>query len=623
MGERGGVWGGTGRYDGTAVRRYDGPSRSCYRPTALPPYRRTAATAVTLAPLAAWGWLRPAPTQPLRRYSLALPPEQALRPVFGGKIALTQDGETLVYRGGPSEERTQLYVRDRSELQARPLPGTEDAIGPMISPDGKRVAFFTGHREGFLGATTIRIADLEGTGAVMTVAENLSMYAVGDWGLDGFIYTNAWWGGLIRIPADGGPVDTLTVLDRSRGEWAHICPQVLPGGRRVLFGIWHGESREAPGEIAVLDLRTRLQKVITSGFAAHYDQRTGQLLVQVDEGGLLAARFDPSRAALVGPPLPLVGRATAEVAIAGGGALVYRVTVGGNQRAKPVRVSRTGRESEIDSSWSPGPYWDVRLSPDGGRLALVGGDSTSGIWIKQLDGGPLSRLTAAENVYSLDWTSDGRDLTGLSTDELLSIRADGSRPAATLLKLVEPVGDAIWSHDGRWLVLRTDAPNFDLRAVRVGNDSASVTISASPRFSEMAATLSPDDRWVAYVSDESGRYEVYVRPFPNAADARWQVSTAGGTEPRWSHGGKEIFYRSAAGEMVAAAVGTTAGFSPGSQRVLFRADAMRANPTHRVYDVTPDDQQFVMLRLEAEASGSQELIVVENWPALLNRKKPR
>jgi serine/threonine-protein kinase len=251
----------------------------------------------------------------------------------------------------------------------------------------------------------------------------------------------------------------------------------------------------------------------------------------------------------------------------------------------------------------------------------MAGDRTADIWIKQLDHGPLSRLTFEEFLkFRPTWTPDGGAVTyivdpGNNNAVVYRKRADGSGAPERLYSSDRSVAEALWSRDGKWLVLRTTLPTRDIIAMQPGGDSTPIPIVASPKFEERAATLSPDGRFIAYQSDESGRDEIYVRPFPRADDGRWQLSTAGGSEPLWGRDGREIFFRAASGEMMAVPVTITPSFSPRTPQVLFDTKAYAKGASYRAYDVAPDDQRFVMLRSLDDAASRQpaQLVFVDNW----------
>jgi serine/threonine-protein kinase len=268
-----------------------------------------------------------------------------------------------------------------------------------------------------------------------------------------------------------------------------------------------------------------------------------------------------------------------------------------------------------------GNFSTLALSPDGTRLAVsMTGPGGLDVWIKQLDRGPLSRLTFPDGAdHRVAWTPDGQSVTFITergeNRDLYVKRADGVGSAELVRDLPVPVNQGFWSYDGEWLIYRVGrGEGLDIYAARrSGSDTAAIPLVANPDINEHTPALSPDGRWLAYVSDESGRWELYVRPFPNVDDGRWQVSTSGGSEPVWAHSGRELFYKNAAGELIAAEIQTTTTFSVGQQRVLFATGAAyEAYAFHLRYDVAPDDQRFVMIRFRT-AGDAGELIVVENF----------
>lgn len=292
--------------------------------------------------------------------------------------------------------------------------------------------------------------------------------------------------------------------------------------------------------------------------------------------------------------------------------------------AEPVWVDRSGDVQEIEPEWridhpSSG-RGGLALSPDGTQLAVSIRDEggTVDVWVKQLDTGPLARLTFEGNRNSRPfWLPDGRSIGFSSTRrgllELWRKRGDGSGAAEVLLEHDQQVQEGSITRDGNWLVYRlgSAAGNRDIYATRLDADSVEVPL-ATTGFGERAAVVSPDGRWFAYVSDESGRDEVYVRPFPNAEDGRWQVSTAGGIEPMWAHSGRELFYRNGANELVLVDVTIEPTFGVVRQQVLFSVAGFEFDFQHRLYDLTPDDQRFVMLRT-TESQDSVQLIWVQDF----------
>ena len=282
-------------------------------------------------------------------------------------------------------------------------------------------------------------------------------------------------------------------------------------------------------------------------------------------------------------------------------------------------MTRAGAASVIDPDWS-GEFSYPELSPDGSRLAISQTqDNVTHLWVKQLERGPSTKLTHEGTVnFRPSWRPDGTAIAFISdrgeNNDVLLKQADGSAREEELLGSIDD-DLAIWevqlSADGQWIVYRGETNTSDIFALEVGGDNTPVPLVATEA-TERMPRLSPDGRWLAYTSNMSGENEVYVRPFPNADDAMWQISTAGGIEPRWAHTGAELFYRNARNEMISVAIRPGASFQPGEQTTLFSFDGfLTANNRHQ-YDVAPGDQRFVMLRTSGDANPT-EVIVVENW----------
>ena len=361
-----------------------------------------------------------------------------------------------------------------------------------------------------------------------------------------------------------------------------------------------------------------------------------------EDGTLLAAPFDVERMELTGAAVPIVeGLAVAlngvgYFAVSQTGTLVYRTGASGASNT-PVWVERDGTAREIDPRWAVrglGNSPSVSLSPTGDRLAIsiMDAEAATDLWVKQLDSGPLSRLTfeGQENIRAT-WSSDGESLTFSSTRlgsrgwDLWTKRADGSGTAELVLDRQGALGEALYSPDGTWLIFRegpTAQGRADIYAIRPGVDSVAVALTAT-EFNEYSPALSPDGRWLAYTSNESGQNEVYVLPFPEGrlGGGLVQVSANGGRSPVWAHSGRELFYRNGADEMVAVQVSGDPTFAAGQQEILFSAADYFSNNGHAMYDVSPDDQRFVMLRWR-DAQGAGELVLVQNFFEELKRLVP-
>jgi Tol biopolymer transport system component len=325
------------------------------------------------------------------------------------------------------------------------------------------------------------------------------------------------------------------------------------------------------------------------------------------------------------------GGGAVDLSLSATGTLWYAAgAVGSAGSFEAVSVGRDGSAVRVVDG-PTGLIGDPALSPDGRRLALTTRELVSEILIKELDqGGALSKLTTdGNNNVRPAWSPDGRSVAFVSGSSVKRAAreqlADGSRPPTPLLDDRRSVEEVTFSHDGAWLVYRTGVSRDerDIFARRLGTDS-SITLAATGA-DETSPALSPDGRWLAYVSDESGATEVYVRPFPNTADGRWQISAHGGQEPVWAHSGRELFYRTAgtaSDSQMVMQVTTGHSFVPGARRALFPLTRYIASTTHQQYTVTPDDRRFVMIR-STEADRTDQLIVVENFFEVLRSRVGR
>ena len=582
-----------------------------------------AATTAALAMSFAWAATQPEPAQRVLRHGMMIPEELSLWSQFGPQMAISADGNSIAFASF-EDGASGVRLLERDQLDARMLDGTEGAWNPFFSPDGTRVGFVTGGRQ-------LKIVSLGGE-PPLTVVDSGLVRGGGSWGQDGYIYftegtsSGSDVSGLGRVLGTGGPIESVTTLDTTRNELAHTFPDALPNGRGVLFVLSRERLYDSETmEIAVADVETGEHRVLLQGLMARWSP-TGHVLVVRDDGALLAAPFDPERLELEGPAVPLLDGvaaerlggntglpSSAELAISDNGTLIYSASSGVEETGRwaPVWVTREGAVQEIDPDLRRGNFQFPSLSPDGGRLALTLSEQTgTHIWIKQLDRGPMSKLSLQGNVNRrAAWTPDGRTVTFASDrgadSDLYTRLADGSAQAALLLDEEGPINEVTYSPDGEWVTYRL---NNDLFARRLGGDEA-IRITEST-FAMLGPQISPDGRWIAYASNETGRFEVYVHPFPNVADGRWIVSTSGGFTPQWAHSGQELFYVGVDNRMMVVPVleGTT--FVYDDPRPLFPLVGFRTNAAHAEYDVAPEDDRFLMLQ-GLDASG--RVIVVDNF----------
>ena len=312
-----------------------------------------------------------------------------------------------------------------------------------------------------------------------------------------------------------------------------------------------------------------------------------------------------------------------------GGSLLY-TTDDQSTIAEPTWLTRTGVATTMDAQWPDGLAYSVALSPDGSQVAVEfinvkSNTSVPDIWVKRLNGGALSRLTyEGTNNLRPSWSPDGRDVFFISnragSPALFRQRADGSAPARKVASDPRGLGEGLASRDGQWLVLRSaDEACCDILAMHEGDTVPKPVVATS--FRERSPSLSADGRWLAYASDETGRFEVFVRPFPDAQSAKWQVSTNGGSSPHWSAKGNELFYLDGATDMQVATVTTKPTFGVVAKERLFSAIGYFVSPWAQAYDVTADGQRFLMLRVgSANGAVSGSLVLVENYVTELRQR---
>ena len=571
----------------------------------------SAASVTTL--ILAWSFLQPEPPQPVSRQVLSTGGWAGLDgPPFGEYAALAPDGSSMIL---PVGDQWALKMRNSTEIT--PIPGTEGGRNPVYSPDGQWIAYAVGSevfKRPLVGGSTVRLAeDVESPPSRVGLA----------WLDDGTIlYEPANPITLVQIPEDGG--EPLVVFEENlRVFWVHG----LPDARGALVVT-------TDNALHVVDLRDPSSEVILEEVVRAWYTPTGHVVYVREDGAFFAVPFDLNALKLRGSAIPLfegvrTTGATADMRLAADGTLMYVEREGGALaigHSHPSWVERDGTAREIDPGWrTPGApnNSSLALSPNEDRLAISIRDSegTYDLWVKQLDMGPLSRLTFEGTINRrVIWSPDGQSLTFISNragqDDLWTKRADGSGSVDVVLDRESRTPEAFYSPDSTWLVFREGgggSTDGDIFAIRPGVDSIAVPLVATD-FGARSPALSPDGRWLAYVSNEAGREEIYVRPFPDADSGRWLVSADGGAEPVWAHSGLELFYRNGANELVAVQVSAGSSFAWDRQDVLFSmADYLLGNG-HPMYDVSPDDERFVMLRIgNEENAAASELILVTNF----------
>jgi serine/threonine-protein kinase len=586
--------------------------------TPAPRSRRTtilaAALLVLLLAVAASGWLRPREATFLNRYALFLRPnENVASTAVGGHVAISHDGRKIIYMSR-GEGTTRLMVKSADQLSPTAIPGTDGASSPFFSPDDRQVGFIKDGRK-------VLITSLEG-GSPLTLTDSANTTA-GDWGGDGYVYFETETG-LARIRSSGGHIERIYTFAKDGHEIGAEWPVVLPGSKGLLFRRRREGQGAADYEIMALALPNGTAHVVTRGVYANY-ARSGHLIVVTADGKLLGIPFDVKKLETTGPPIALYeGLETnpfgAGISISDGGTLVYP-TASQSSLREVVWVTRDGVMSRVDSAWKlDGTITDLSLSPNGRALAItLANNGSSAIWVKQLPTGPFSRLTFGDTAaLRPTWMKDGNELLylgdrGDGAGNVYMKRADGVGASKLVMKPRLGMSQVFQSPDGQWMILRSavaESGNGDIFAAHIG-DSALVPLVTTPARDGFPA-LSPDGKFLAYSSDESGTFEVYVRPFPNVAEARWQVSTAGGRSPLWSHSGKELFFRNNHNDLVSAQIATSPSFTVVSQKALFPLTGLAFGSEIQPYVVSLDDKRFLMMR-ETAAAEAGLLIVNEHF----------
>jgi serine/threonine-protein kinase len=581
-----------------------------------------AAALVVAVGAATIGWMRSTPPPPSIRYRVAVT-EHSLPPGFVGRsLALSPDGRTIVFSDTVGGER-QLWIKLADRAEAMPLTGTAEGRAPAFSPDGEWIAFQAGGRVKKvprLGGSAVTIADSAGGIGLGAVA----------WLDDGNVaFTNGALGVSV-VGQDGGSVRSWMWVDSL--SMAVVSVAGLPGGRGVLMtlcGFGCPESR-----LMGLDLQTGAVHQIADEVLKAWSVVDGQVIFVRRDGGVFAAPFDSDAFQFRSPPVPVLdgvrtGLADPDMALSANGTLLFvpGEAQAGGAPVEAVWVARDGRVTPVDSGWGflPATNGGLALSPDGRRLAIAARASGSDdIWIKELDRGPFTRLTFDGSNVRPRWSRDGRSVLYISAEggasqNLRRRRADGTSSPETLLDAGRAVWEVRSTPDTMRLLVRLGVPpsrDIYLFDRATPGDSGLTPLIADDGFEETAPAFSPDGRWLAYTTNESGRYEVYVRPFPDVNAGRWQVSRDGGTEPEWAHSGRELFYRSGGGDLIAASVQAGASFSVGEQHVLFPAGGFLGSSAHARYAVTPDDRRFVFTRLVGSGENSGAVItavLVQHW----------
>jgi serine/threonine-protein kinase len=584
-------------------------------------------------------WLATRPSaSPVTRFSFGQIGPNALQVDAQSRdVTITPNGTHVIYKGASAGSNVQLFIRPLDALDATPLLRAGTQRAPFISPDGQWVGFIepspiTLKKVPITGGPAEMLCALDGASRGATWTEHQSI----------IFATALTTTGLQRISVNGGQPEVLTTPNRERGEGDHLWPQMLPGQQAVLFTIMPSTGGVDASQIALLDLRDtkRPPKIILRGGSQAKYVPSGHL-VYAASGTLRAVAFDLGTLEMRGTAVPVqtdvvtLPTGTAEFDISSTGTLVY--ATGGVGYSPPrvlMWVDRQGREEPLKGA-PIRTYMHPSLSPDGSRIAVDTLDQENDIWVWDIARQMLSRVSTDPNLDQTPiWMPNGRQVLYSSQAEgIFSIArqsADGTGSVEYLSKTTNPVRLSGVSSDGNRVVASEARPStaLDVMVLNLDKGSAFEPLLRTP-FLERNAELSPDGRWLAYESNDTGQFQINVRPYPDVDKERIQVSTSGGRQPHWSRDGRELFYIDGEGAIVSLRIGAGSTWTvsrgtrtPVAANTFFRPGESTAG---RTYDVSPDGQRFLIVKAASAASQPSvpaSIVVVRNWIEELKRLVP-
>jgi len=575
-----------------------------------------AAVAILFGVLSAFLSRRPLAPEELTRFTIMPPSGQG----FLAMVKLSPDARRILFLLQDEGGKISIAVRSLDSLEMRRLPGAEDPRGVFWSPDGREIAFFSEGRLRRIGADG---------GPVQTICESGGAFS-GAWNRQGTIlFTKEFGAPIVAVPATGGTPQPVTALDATRGEVAHFHPAFLPDGRHFLFVARNIDPEKTSIMLASLDSKD-VRRLFHADSAAVFAD-PGYLLFARDNA-LFAWRFDPRSLKLAGEPAPALEQvryATEDNALA--------VSAAGNRvaylswfmRRRLVWVDRKGRD--LGPLGEIGGYVDVRISPDGGKVAAALRDPSHGqnldVWVLDASRGTGSRITAERtDEFDPAWFPDGERLVYVSDHagfyDIYERPASGGAEKILVRTKQDKVLPTV-SPDGRHLLMSSpEGGNYTRVLTPLSERGDFLRLSADSRFSEEHPEISPDGRWTAFDSPESGQREVYVQPLPGGP--KRQVSIGGGQMPVWNRDGSELFYAARDGMLMSVALRPAGGrleIAEPQPLFLLRLGVSGEIQFHRhPYDVSPDGQRFLVIRRapDTEADGA---VVVTNWTAALRKTR--
>jgi serine/threonine protein kinase/Tol biopolymer transport system component len=605
--------------DGPSPKRVATPARPTRARRVEP--RTLALSALGLGALALAGWqslaARRVRPQPSIHFSIDIPSDLYItaRELTAASVAVTPDGRTIAFVARGRDGVRHLMVRAVDDDKARTVPGTEGASQPLFSPDGQWLAFWAAGR--------LQMVALSG-GAPQVITD-IPEPAGAAWpSPDTMVVTQ--YGRLLVVSPTARTVRPLSAPDTTQSETAQMYPVSAGDGKHVLYSSWgHGGAEGV--KIGVMSLATGRSRILDVAAVSALGMLDGSLIAVTGNNNIIAVPVDLSGGRVTGTPQPVASGVAVSAARVGKAALSAAGTlayVSGARESELVLVDSAGGRRTLLAERRT--YGFPRYSPDGRRIALtIAAAGSSDIWIYDIAAGTMSRLTSGGAANERpEWTPDGSRIL-FRTDRARQVATaccssiwwqpvDGSGAATPLLlSATAPAFEAVVTPDGKGVVYQVDTASSDLEYRALSGDTIPKRVAATPAYEE-APRLSPDGRWLAYSTDESGMYEVVVQPFPGPG-ARVQVSTNGGTEPVWSRDGRRVFYRTGR-RVVAATLTTSPQLGVASRAELFDDVFLPTTSPHANYDVAPDGSHLLFLA----GVDDQRLMVYYNWAAELRTR---
>jgi len=570
----------------------------------------------TIAGLAVWK-LKPAEPRQVVRFYQELPKELQFAMPTLHCVAVSADGKQIVY-GTPGG----LYLRSVDELEAKLIIGTEkNPVNPFFSPDGKWI--------GYCSTADNKLKKIAISGGASVILCDAVMITGASWNTDNTIVYSETGKGIMRVSANGGNPELLV---KQTGIFL-AAPKILPDKKTLLFT----DVMPDKNQIVVQSLESGERKVLIEGGDDAFYLPTGHLVYMI-EGILYATPFDLSRLEVYGDTIPIVAgifreaSGAPQIALSNSGTLVYVPGVTGSRGIQRtlVWVDRNGMEEPLAAQSND--YRNPRISPDGTKVAMIiSSGEKSDIWIWDIVRGTMTRLTFNEASFPL-WSLDGQRVAfGLGSPHAVYWKAaDGTGEDEKLGSVPdETIIPWSWSNDGKTLVASKLNRNvdWDIGSMSMEGDHEWKPL-LQEKCDERAPEISPDGRWMAYSSNESGKDEIYVRAFPDVNKGRTHISTDGGNSPLWSPDGRELFYRNGDAVM-AVAVETEPTFKAGKPETLFSGTYASASQQAHTWDISPDGKRFLMMKEVASTSESaaaeetpRKINIVLNWFEELKQKVP-